>query len=321
METDSLVYQLFSESKDYSYIGITDDPNTIKEQFPNRNLEDFTIIRPLEAFKNNSTPSGSELEVINKWVNKLNVIITKEVTQKEYEFVIYKIQCIDPNITDVYIGQTVHFEQRVIAHCEDLQVKDTKVYSFINAHGGIHNWTFTILGKYNIEPNRLEWYWWKKYGATLNSVTPGLKFVTNDMKKMNFTEDQMVHVYEILEYCSQIGSEIKFPFKLCDPKVFYLDCEAPIIKEPEKFINYSTVFPLWNKNLVSRRDSTLMYRSDTDLQIYEIICENGKKFLGLMIKLKCDVNKNIESQKRPFGPRVGEGDLRSPRALPALANF
>jgi hypothetical protein len=30
---------------------------------------------------------------------------------------------------------------------------------------------------------------------------------------------------------------------------------------------------------------------------------------------------NIESRKRPEGPRVGEGDLRSPRAEPALANF
>jgi hypothetical protein len=268
----SLVYQLFSESKDYSYIGFTDNPNTIKEQFPNRNLEDFTILRPLEAF---SGDRGQEL--VKKWVEKLNVIITKE---REYSFVIYKIQCNDPSITDVYIGQTVDFNQRVFAHCEDVEVKDTKVYSFIKNHGGIQNWSFTILGKYDgSESDRLEWYWWKKYSATLNSVTPGIRFLIQDMKKLHFTEDQMVHVYEILEYCSHVDSQIKFPFNLWKPKILYLDCNPP--KEPEIIKSFSTVYPLLSTKAPST-PCVKTWSSSTNNHIYEIIC-GEIRFLGFMI--------------------------------------
>ena len=91
---------------------------------------------------------------------------------------IYTIRCRDPNVTDFYVGQTVNFESRRDAHFVSSLHKSLKLYDCIRENGGWSNWKMERVREYphcvdKTELDRLEWYWWNKLGATLNSVRPG----------------------------------------------------------------------------------------------------------------------------------------------------
>ena len=61
---------------------------------------------------------------------------------------IYKIVCNDPDITDTYIGSTTNFRQRKHLHkesCNNCRQKPTKLYEFINNHGGWDNWNMILV--------------------------------------------------------------------------------------------------------------------------------------------------------------------------------
>jgi len=62
---------------------------------------------------------------------------------------IYRIECIDPNIKDIYIGSTTNLRTRKNAHKTSCNNKKSKlynleVYKFIRDHGGWDNWKFDI---------------------------------------------------------------------------------------------------------------------------------------------------------------------------------
>ncbi len=91
---------------------------------------------------------------------------------------IYTIRCKDPSVTDLYVGQTVNFESRRDSHFIASLYKTNKLYEFIRNHGGWSNWKMERVREYphcvdKVELDRLEWYWWNKLGATLNSLKPG----------------------------------------------------------------------------------------------------------------------------------------------------
>jgi hypothetical protein len=48
--------------------------------------------------------------------------------------------------------------------------KTNKLYDFIREHGGWSNWKMERIREY---PHCVEWYWWNRLGATLNSLKPG----------------------------------------------------------------------------------------------------------------------------------------------------
>jgi len=91
---------------------------------------------------------------------------------------IYTIRCRDPTVTELYVGQTINFESRRDSHFVASLYKPLKLYAFIRDHGGWSNWKMERVREYpfctdKTELDRLEWYWWNKLGATLNSVRPG----------------------------------------------------------------------------------------------------------------------------------------------------
>jgi hypothetical protein len=96
---------------------------------------------------------------------------------------IYKIFCLDPEISDMYIGQTINYESRKFSHFLNsvTQTSNVKLYEFIRSHGGWFNWKMEIVFQYDLETcsktdlDRLEWYWWNKLGGTLNSMKPGTR--------------------------------------------------------------------------------------------------------------------------------------------------
>jgi hypothetical protein len=100
---------------------------------------------------------------------------------------IYKIQCKDETVEDMYIGHTTNFEKRNICHMIETETSITKVYKFIRSHGGWDNWNMIILANYTCKnrghASRLEWYWWNKIGGSLNYTRPGINYIMRDMKK------------------------------------------------------------------------------------------------------------------------------------------
>jgi len=107
---------------------------------------------------------------------------------------IYTIRCRDPTVTDFYVGQTVNFESRRDSHFAASLHKPLKLYEFIRANGGWSNWKMERVKEYphctsKTELDRLEWYWWNRLGATLNSVRPGNP---KESKEHMDTYEQMV---------------------------------------------------------------------------------------------------------------------------------
>ena len=96
--------------------------------------------------------------------------------------VIYKIVCLDPTITDLYVGSTTNPTRRKNAHktvCNNPWNKNHNlyVYRFIRDNGGFDNWQFVVIRRYkNIETKeqllKKERKYVDKLKPTLNKQVP-----------------------------------------------------------------------------------------------------------------------------------------------------
>ena len=91
---------------------------------------------------------------------------------------IYKIYCNDAAISDLYVGHTVNFVQRKLAHkyyCNNDKINN-KLYNTIRQNGGWDNWKMDIVGVYNCanlhEAKIKEQEFFISLNATLNSIEP-----------------------------------------------------------------------------------------------------------------------------------------------------
>jgi hypothetical protein len=101
------------------------------------------------------------------------------MTQKNnYEnSIIYKLVCLDTNITDFYIGSTTNFKNRKSRHKQHtLKNKDIKVYNFIRQYGGWSNWKMIEIETYKCNNKReLE----KREFELIQELKPTLNCNTN----------------------------------------------------------------------------------------------------------------------------------------------
>jgi hypothetical protein len=116
--------------------------------------------------------------------------------------VIYKIECKDVNITDIYIGHTTCYSQRYKTHksnCNNISSKgyNYKIYKIIRENGGWDNWNMSIIENYpctNVnEAKERERYWIEKESSSLNICIP------NRSKKEYGQIYRIVHREEISE--------------------------------------------------------------------------------------------------------------------------
>jgi len=91
---------------------------------------------------------------------------------------IYKIYCNDASISDLYVGHTVNFVQRKLAHkyyCNNEKINN-KLYNTIRQNGGWDNWKMDIVGFYNCvnlhEAKIKEQEFFIPLNGTLNSIEP-----------------------------------------------------------------------------------------------------------------------------------------------------
>ena len=95
--------------------------------------------------------------------------------------IFYKIYCVNPDITDMYIGHTTNFVQRKHAHKQSCTNNKClgytcKLYNYIREHGGWNNWIMEIIAFHNCDDQyaarTCEQEYFKEYNATLNSIEP-----------------------------------------------------------------------------------------------------------------------------------------------------
>lgn len=96
--------------------------------------------------------------------------------------VIYKIVCLDPTITDLYVGSTTNLTRRKYEHkscCLNPRRNNYNlyVYRFIRDNGGFDNWQFVVVRRYkNIETKeqllKKERKHMERLKATLNKQVP-----------------------------------------------------------------------------------------------------------------------------------------------------
>ena len=92
---------------------------------------------------------------------------------------IYKIECKDKNITELYIGKTKDKNRRWACHkCyskEGSRLSYLHLYDFINKHGGIDNWEMIILEDFiwnDSLAKHKEREWYEKLDHSLNTKYP-----------------------------------------------------------------------------------------------------------------------------------------------------
>jgi hypothetical protein len=93
----------------------------------------------------------------------------------------YKISCKDVSISDVYIGSTNDFKNRISRHksnCnnENSSKHNYKVYSYIRDNGGWSNWDMNEIERLMCdkkERDERERHWIEYYNAKLNICIPG----------------------------------------------------------------------------------------------------------------------------------------------------
>jgi hypothetical protein len=94
---------------------------------------------------------------------------------------IYKLVCLDPTITEKYIGSTTDFNNRKYNHkyvCNTITYKhyNCPVYKFIREHGGWNNWQMILIEKWPCnDGNELrarERHYYELYGGELNYCVP-----------------------------------------------------------------------------------------------------------------------------------------------------
>jgi hypothetical protein len=89
------------------------------------------------------------------------------------KLVIYKIRCLDENITDFYVGSTTCFKSRKSHHKYSVENSKLKIYETIRANGSWENWSMVEIELYpcnsSTEARIREEYWRVELQSTLNS--------------------------------------------------------------------------------------------------------------------------------------------------------
>jgi len=110
---------------------------------------------------------------------------------------IYKLCCLDPEITDVYVGSTRSWRQRKSMHksrCnnETSECYNSHVYQFIRGNGGWENWDMVSLytGQFEskLELLRKEREYLEQLGATLNKLIPSRRLQPTEADKEHIRE-------------------------------------------------------------------------------------------------------------------------------------
>ena len=179
------IYSIESSVTSETYVGLTRDLD-LTEYYHESCSEDgqsylYTFIRSHGGWKNFYVRRVSTHDTLEDAKNKKVLGSLNEYDQSiKHVPTIYKIFCRDQSIKELYVGQTINFDNRRFSHflSSTLHENVLRLYEFIRSHGGWRNWKMEIVRQYPLTTtkqnlDRLEWYWWNKLGGELNSMKPG----------------------------------------------------------------------------------------------------------------------------------------------------
>ena len=101
---------------------------------------------------------------------------------KDYKnTILYKLVSLNPLIKEIYIGHTtLTLHERFTIHKHNSKCNSSKLYSFINDHGGIKKWKAEIIENYPcstlVEAKDRECQLINKYHSALNSNIPNQSY-------------------------------------------------------------------------------------------------------------------------------------------------
>lgn len=102
---------------------------------------------------------------------------------------IYKLCCLDTNITEIYVGCTTNYQNRKQHHKESCNNENRKeynykVYQFIRANGGWENWRMVILHDFPCNSKReLEQEETKMMLELKSELNDRYSFITEEIKR------------------------------------------------------------------------------------------------------------------------------------------
>lgn len=176
------------------------------------------------------------------------------------KLVIYKIRCLDENITDFYVGSTTCFKSRKCMHKKAVENSKLKIYETIRANGGWQNWSMVEIELYpcnsSTEARIREQYWIDKLQAKLNMYKA---FVT-EKKEEYYKIYREEHKEELNEYFKNNYKEHKKE-KLENAKEYRESNKKEIAKKAkiyykknkELFIERNKIYYEANKNQINEK--------------------------------------------------------------------
>jgi hypothetical protein len=113
--------------------------------------------------------------------------------------VVYKLQCLDETIKEIYVGSTINIKDRIGKHkssCNNPNTKqyNYKVYRFIRANGGWDNWTYDILEECDVESKEDLELWYED--TWIINLNPQLNCRRARRSKKEYYEDNKERITE-----------------------------------------------------------------------------------------------------------------------------
>jgi len=234
--------------------------------------------------------------------------------------IIYKITCLDPIITDVYVGHTTNFVQRKQCHkytCinEKSDSYNCKLYKTIRCNGGWSNWKMEIINFFNCvnhyEARQKEQEYFLLLNANLNTIEPLPKpKIKTDITPIETNNQNIIYCQPCSLYFQnsqllEIHNNTKKHIKMCNPN-------NNVILNKKKFVCEICIFTCfknndWNRHLSTRKhlNAVKIFKNNATEKTTikkEFVCECGKEYKyrqTLFIhKKKCktilDINNKLE---------------------------
>lgn len=196
--------------------------------------------------------------------------------------IIYKLECKDPNVTEIYVGTTTSFYDRRSRHKALCINKDGKkewnqhVYRFIREHGGWNNWNMLEIEKVNARDKRhlnlIEAKYIRELKATLNSDMP--QDIESGLEEKEYRKQYYTLNYDkIIEKCK-----------------VYRDTNREIIKNKERDLYHKNITynrERKNRNYHNNKDKISKQRKECHKRNREKIAEKRK------VKVKCSCGSEV----------------------------
>jgi hypothetical protein len=211
--------------------------------------------------------------------------------------IIYKLECKDPNINEIYIGATTDFFRRKSNHklaCINKDGKfkyNTPVYCFMRLHGGWNNWQMIQIEEVNARNkrhlNQIEAKYIKDLKAELNCVIP--QDIEGGLGKKGYNKEyQSKNAEKIAEYSKEYRAKNTEKITEYNKEYYAKNVEKFAEKRKEYCANNREKIVEINKEYRAKNREKIVERNkEYHAKNREKIAEKNK------VKVKCECGSDV----------------------------